>query len=263
MKTGLEFMKFIPRTGEQFFDLVEISQPEIIVEVGTWYGASIIGFLQAAKSIGLTPTAIAVDTWLGSVEHWTDREKGEWARSQLKLDNGEPNFITDFRSNVKSYGFESQVQIVRAPSQAGLAYLLQQKIFPSLIYIDGDHSYSAVKSDIALSMQFGNGKNSPLLAGDDWPWASVRRAVILSAVRYGQSVWVKNHMWIIGKRANLTSALISRGWTSVSELQFVALMLDLAAIRDLVKKLKRRIIRGRVDPVYSQLREFNSKWTKS
>lgn len=243
-------MEFKPRSGDQFSDLVEISRPQLLVEIGTWHGASLISFLQSARELGLTTAAIAVDTWLGSVEHWIGRLKGEWARSQLKLEQGEPNFINDFRSNVKAYGFESQVEIIRAPSEAGLSYLLQARIKPDLIYIDGDHSYGAVKSDIALAMQFTAEAGPPLLAGDDWAWASVRRAVMFSAIRYGRFIWIKGNMWTLGKASSLNSALVSRGWKLLSPLQYVVFYPDLPATRYLMKRLRRRFIRSVIDPIF-------------
>lgn len=47
------------------YDLVRHMQPNTIVELGTYFGASHFSFCQAVKDHGLSTKSYAVDTWIG------------------------------------------------------------------------------------------------------------------------------------------------------------------------------------------------------
>ena len=47
-------------------------QPGVVVEIGTWKGASALYLAQVMAEHGVHGTVIAVDTWLGAVDHWAD-----------------------------------------------------------------------------------------------------------------------------------------------------------------------------------------------
>jgi cephalosporin hydroxylase len=51
-------------------EVISAVRPEVIVEVGTWKGASAIHMAQTARDLGLSTQIICVDTWLGSTEHF-------------------------------------------------------------------------------------------------------------------------------------------------------------------------------------------------
>ena len=51
-------------------DTITSLRPSIIVEIGVWKGGSTVFMANAAKALGLPSVVIAVDTWLGSSEHW-------------------------------------------------------------------------------------------------------------------------------------------------------------------------------------------------
>ena len=46
------------------------AQPSIVVEVGVWKGASVVTMAKEIQRLGLDAVVIAIDTWLGSSEHY-------------------------------------------------------------------------------------------------------------------------------------------------------------------------------------------------
>lgn len=246
------FMTFELRVGSQFQDLIHSVRPSLMVEVGSWQGASIIRFLQEADGAGLDTHAICVDTWLGSPEHWLNKNpSGEWAFSALGVSNGEPQFIETFRRNIEDFGYSGRVELVRAGSEAALAYLEVRGTQPDLIYIDGDHSRRAVLKDIQLSVRLSRNGVRPIISGDDWTWVDVRRAVILSAIRLGSGILVKGKMWVFAQRNSpLEAEFVNRGWARVPAHLFAKYLLDYSRLAKVYRKALRRLIRRFVDPFF-------------
>ena len=85
------------RKPEAFGDLIEISRPTQIVEIGSWLGASALGFLEIANRLGLSPKILCIDTWLGSYEHWNKKLQGNWSIESLEIEGGEPRYFETFK----------------------------------------------------------------------------------------------------------------------------------------------------------------------
>jgi cephalosporin hydroxylase len=49
-------------------------RPSIVVEIGVWKGSSVITLASKMKELNLDGVVIAVDTWLGAWDHWTNEE---------------------------------------------------------------------------------------------------------------------------------------------------------------------------------------------
>lgn len=240
------------RTGSQFADLIEVVKPELIVEVGSWHGASIIRFLQESDRLSLGTRAICIDRWLGSPEHWMDENpNGEWAFSQMAVSGGEPQFIESFRSNVKDFGFEDRIEIFRATSESGLPYLAKLGLKADLVYIDGDHSRAAVNRDIQLSRLLSQAGHETIISGDDWTWVGVRRAVISNALTLRLSIFTKAKMWVVLPRTSvLVSEFSSKGWRRIPSLAYEKYLLDYSRHAKHLRKTWRRIVRKAIDPLY-------------
>ena len=118
---------------------------------------------------------------------------------------------------MREAGFADQVTTLRAPSEVGLRYLNKlQKAF-DLIFIDGDHSYTAVASDLRLSRKLL--AQGGTLSGDDWNWPGVRRAVIRFALNEKLRIEIFGRTWKLTrtseyrgreewKRIGLTASLV-------------------------------------------------------
>jgi O-antigen biosynthesis protein len=111
------------------FWIIDIARPKSLVELGTHYGTSYAGFLQAVRQTGIACTCWAVDTWQG------DAHAGFY--------DGEAIY-TAFRA-------------YHAPRYAGFSTLLRCTFDEAaerfsagaidLLHIDGFHSYEAVSHD--------------------------------------------------------------------------------------------------------------------
>lgn len=153
-----------PKLGE----LLREIQPNLIVEIGTWLGASALYMSENTDA-----HILAVDTWTGAPEMWDNKNDPERYQA-LRIENGYPTIYRDFLSNVMRAGKQNQITPWPVPSSVALGLLNQWGYRPDLIYIDGDHSYPRVKEDISLSAQLF----PRIICGDDYfSWHGVRKAV--------------------------------------------------------------------------------------
>jgi hypothetical protein len=148
--------------------------PEVIVEVGVWKGGSTVFMADAAKKLGLRAVVIAVDTWLGSSEHWLHQN----LFSQMSFFGGYPALYHKFVSNVIHAEVEDYVIPIPLDSLNAADIMRSLGVTPGIIHLDGGHDYNSVKADLTAWW--------PLLApggvliGDDYfetgMWESVRQA---------------------------------------------------------------------------------------
>lgn len=150
-------------------------RPSLIIEVGSWKGRSAINMARYAKAAGLETEILCVDTWLGSPEHWTQRDDVKCYPS-LKIKNGTPLIYYTFLKNVIDAGFENVITPLRVPSETAFFILEHYKILADMIYIDAGHEYLSVKRDLQLYCRLL--KTDGVLIGDDYGiWSGVTRAV--------------------------------------------------------------------------------------
>jgi hypothetical protein len=152
------------------------ANPKIILEVGVWKGSSVIHMAQQLKQRQADAVVIAVDTWLGSWEHWFNPE---W-KSSLKMSNGHPNLYWTFVNNVIAAGVQDYVVPLQLDSHNASEVIHRMSIRPDVIHIDGSHEYRAVLND--LQDWWPILRPSGLLIGDDYDptgkqWSSVRAAI--------------------------------------------------------------------------------------
>jgi predicted O-methyltransferase YrrM len=152
-----------------FAELIEKVKPKTIIEVGVWMGASLCNMLDMAKNA----KAYAVDTWLGSLEFWTNGA-GTFDRN-LMLNRGYPRCYDQFYSNIIHRGHVDRVEPIPLPSDIAAEVLCFRGIKADLIYVDASHEYERVKRDFESYL--------PLLSdcgaifGDDTSWPGVARFV--------------------------------------------------------------------------------------
>ena len=164
-----------------FGKLISDVRPTVIVEVGTWLGASALHMANLLRKNGLRNSRICcVDTWLGSLEFWTRRDDPERYQT-LNCDHGFPTIYYQFLANV----LHSQVEdvIIPFPVPSNLAaqwFKLANEATPGfvadLIYLDADHSYRSVIADI--TMWWDNLRSGGVMFGDDYKtFEGVKQAV--------------------------------------------------------------------------------------
>lgn len=153
-------------------------RPRIIVEVGIWKGMSVLTLAAALRDRGIDGVVVAVDTWLGSAEHWTNPE---W-RVSLGLRHGYPTLQQTFMRNVIEAGLQEFVVPLPLDSLSAATLFERVGIAPEVIHIDGSHEFAPVRMD--LEAWWPILARGGVLIGDDYyavaeardAWPGVRRA---------------------------------------------------------------------------------------
>lgn len=147
-----------------------------IVEVGSWKGRSTVALAENTPGI-----VLAVDTWLGSMEH------------SAELIGPEGQLFQQFTENTKGLPV-FPMQLLSA-SAAKAFDAMSFRVF-DMIFIDAAHDYESVKEDILLwkaLLQPGG-----LLCGHDYgQWPDVEKAVteVLGEVEIAvHSIWMKDNI---------------------------------------------------------------------
>jgi len=146
-------------------DAIKSIRPSVVCEVGSWKGRSAINMARAAKELNLATEIVCVDTWLGSPEHWLDRERST-SYDSLRIRHGLPQLYYTFLSNVVRAGLEDFITPLPTTSDNAAAILRHFGIKFDLVYIDAAHDYDGAKRDIAAyyDLLADNGA----LIGDDY-----------------------------------------------------------------------------------------------
>jgi hypothetical protein len=230
-----------PRLLESFSHLIEIIHPQQIVEIGSWEGRSCLGFLTFAKAQGFHPKILCIDTWLGSIEHWHNTyPNDEFSHSSLGLSDGEPQILDVFRRSIREFAFEEQVEILRCPSAYSYYYLNDRYVDTDLVYIDGDHTTSAVLKDLELTSK---ACRKAYQSGDDFSWKSVRLALVIHTLGKKRKILVADNAntWIIirSSDAKIKRLFLHRNWRHYS--------------------IQKIIVQSTVEYFYNRVRELWSK----
>lgn len=157
-----------------FRNVLEKINPKLIVEVGTWKGASAIHMAKLCDELGYDTQILCVDTWLGSEEYYTNLK--EWHPHLLKM-SGFPSVYFTFLRNVIDTGNQSRIIPFPTTSVIAAKVLKYHDIHPDVIYLDASHDYDSVMMDLELYFDLLN--IGGYLIGDDHSstWQGVIDAV--------------------------------------------------------------------------------------
>jgi predicted O-methyltransferase YrrM len=163
-----------------------------IIEVGTWKGLSACTMADISKNLGIQSKIICIDTWLGSLEHWTQPEN-------LRLVHGYPSLFYTFTKNVKSKGHDDCIFPLPVPSLQGSEILRLNGIQADVIYIDASHDYNSVRSD--LNYFWDLLKQKGMMFGDDFSvaWPGVYKAVEQFSLEKNVHLHVTEGVWFLFK----------------------------------------------------------------
>ena len=180
-----------------FAKVIEMVKPSVIIEVGTWVGASAIHMAKECKKRNLSTKIYCVDTWLGAEEFWTRFAHTE--ERSLCLKNGYPTIYYQFLSNVVHEGMQDVILPFPNTSTAGAKYFQFKNIKADLIYVDGSHLEEDVYSDMKNYYPILN--DGGIIFGDDYTpyWDSVRRAVSRFCNDFSLKFFVEDEKWWIVK----------------------------------------------------------------
>jgi len=202
---------------EAFGDIVALTSPRFVVEVGTWQGRSAVLWGNALAQTSDDWALACIDTWLGSVEH-RQVKTGDWGIERLYLEDHFPSVFRTFSSNIRRAGMADNVIPLPIDSPQGLEMLAVSKIYADLIYVDAAHHYAAARADIALALTLRDetNPNALVLCDDFHPnWPGVQQAVRACAAASSARLVIRDgQAAILSKRAEaIADALVARGWT--------------------------------------------------
>lgn len=165
-----------------FGELIDELRPSLVIEVGSWKGASLLEMARAAQRLGLDTSFICIDTWLGSnAELWLHAA----TRASLKIDGGYPTLFRTFLRNLRDADLLQQVFPMPMTSLTAALILRHWGLQADLIYIDAGHTQLEVGMDLEAFCQLV--RPGGVLLGDDYlpEWPGVIAAAHSFGRRYG------------------------------------------------------------------------------
>jgi hypothetical protein len=127
-----------------FDEIIGGLRPSVVIDVGTWKGASTIYLADLMKKHGLPGAVIGVDTFLGSVEHW-DRKSAFSGLIPFRF--GMPMLYEQFLSNVVRCGAQDRIVPLAQTARVAGELLHRLGIQAGLIHIDASHDYPYLLGD--------------------------------------------------------------------------------------------------------------------
>lgn len=121
-------------------------RPRVVVEVGSFLGASSRHFAAALERERVDGVVVCVDTWLGEQVLWNN---ARW-RPVLRITHGRPEYYMVWMANALAAGLEEYLCPLPMPSPNAARYLKSRGVAAELIYIDGSHDQGDVYHDLAL-----------------------------------------------------------------------------------------------------------------
>lgn len=203
--------------AEAFGDIVALTSPRFVVEVGTWQGRSAVLWGSALAQTTDDWALACIDTWLGSVEH-RQVKTGDWGIERLYIEDHYPSLFRTFASNIRRAGMADNVIPLPIDSPQGLEMLAVSKIYADLIYVDAAHDYAAARADISMALTLRDETNphALVLCDDFHPnWPGVQQAVRECAAASSTRLVIRDgQAALLSKRSDaIADALVARGWT--------------------------------------------------
>ena len=167
--------------------------PLLVVELGTWMGISTNMMANDIKGRGdrhAGSVVVAVDTWLGSAEHFLSPE----STGCLIRDHGYPRLYRTFLQHTKQRLNHDIISPLPLPTMQAAFVLAASGVPVDLVYVDAAHDEAAVYADIRAYLPMlrpGTGR----MIGDDWAWEGVRRAAERFAAEEGIRVLNEGGVW--------------------------------------------------------------------
>jgi predicted O-methyltransferase YrrM len=161
-------------THPVFAELINKIQPELVIEVGSWKGASAIHMAGLAKAHKPDFRLVCIDTWTASNKSLWVQPK--W-RATYSCRNGFPTVYWQFLANVVRAGHSDAILPLPVTASCGAEILRHYGVFADLIYVDAGHSLDDVAGD--LRQYWPLLRPGGYLLGDDYTdaWPGVHQAV--------------------------------------------------------------------------------------
>ncbi|GAV84398.1 Methyltransf_24 domain-containing protein, partial [Cephalotus follicularis] len=178
--------------GVVFRHLIQKVKPRVIIEVGTFLGASALHMANLTRELGLQTQILCVDDFRG----WPGfRRKVK----DIKMLNGDVLLMYQFMQNVIHLNMTRWVLPLPFSSVSALQKLCEVGVWGDLIEIDGGHDFNTAWSDINRAYRIL--RPGGVIFGHDYFTSAdsrgVRRAVNLFAQLNGLNIQIDGQHWVI------------------------------------------------------------------
>ncbi|MED6173046.1 hypothetical protein PIB30_055649 [Stylosanthes scabra] len=180
--------------GAVFENLIMRVKPRVIVEVGTFLGASAIHMAELTQRLGLSTQILCIDDfrgWAGFIDRF----------SKIPMVNGDVLLYYQFLMNVVNFNKTGSVLPVPFSSGSALMKLCEWGVYADLVEIDAGHDFFSAWSDINRGYRIL--RPGGIIFGHDYFTAAdnrgVRRAVDLFAKVNGLKIKIDGQHWVVGK----------------------------------------------------------------
>jgi hypothetical protein len=160
-----------PENKRFFGDVFNTFRPRCLFELGSWKGTSAIMFARLMLKYCENPVIACVDTWIGSIEHWTSAE----GRKRLALRHGYPSLYERFATNIVRASVAAYVTPLPMLTKTAIELAKRSRVCVDAVYVDASHEYAEVLEDVCGVWDL-IGEDGILIA-DDYNAPGVRRAI--------------------------------------------------------------------------------------
>ena len=178
--------------GEVFEHLIQKVKPKVIIEVGTFLGASALHMAELTRKLGLDSLILCIDDfrgWLGFRD----------LVGFVNMVNGDVLLLYQFMQNVVQNNATGSVLPIPFSSGSTLEILCEWGVFGDLIEIDAGHDFNSAWADINRAYRIL--RPGGVIFGHDYFTAAdnrgVRRAVNLFAQMNGLKIQTDGQHWVI------------------------------------------------------------------
>ncbi len=189
-----------------FEQILNNVKPKVVIEVGSWKGASLIYMNNICKQLNLRTKFISVDTWLGSNHSmWLQPEY----RERLMLRGGFPTMYRQFIFNLLES--EAGTDVFPMPMTSTCAFFVLKKldVVADVIYVDASHEETEVWQDLCNYFQLL--RRGGVIFGDDYSnlWLGLVRSVNRFAAENSLLLHSDHGKWSFRKPANFPVKQVS------------------------------------------------------
>lgn len=158
--------------GPIFQDVILRTKPRVIVEVGSWKGASAVHMATLTKTLGLDTVIYAVDCWMPPIGVGL----GEYPKTHIPPRFDTPGMYEQFLFNVKAMGCDDRIIPVRGLTRCIAGLLRHWGVSAQALYVDASHDEESVYGDLVAFWPIV--EKGGIMFGDDFGGhIGVRRAV--------------------------------------------------------------------------------------
>lgn len=171
-------------TSLLFDTLIQEIRPHLIIEVGVWYGKATLHMASLLKKHKVDGHILAVDTFLGPANAWTDQRHTHYDLLQVRY--GRPSIYEHFLANVCYADMKHMITPFPQTSHNAAMIFKSLGIKADLIYLDASHEEWDVERDLMLYWEClaPNG----IMFGDDYNRPGVRNPVSRWAEAIGRRI---------------------------------------------------------------------------